>query len=762
MHQHRRRKKRPNYCTRSVDVARGFNGFGFTISGQQPCILSCIVENSPADLAGLRTGDFLISVNGMNVYKLPHEAIVQLIGSATGTIRIAIAENYYLDSSDEDATILMQQKHQSRSRPKFSHLKGKGTNGTAQQQPQRSNHNPVGVVPITHKSSPEKNLYPGANPTGIPLTNNENAFPESATSEAGAVGSSPHPHRKPTSHHHEHHLEYCAIVGYLGTIEMPTQIATSSKLQTVRSCIRKIRQEKRSPNVVLMTILPTCMTLRDKSKALLAKYPSSRLSYVSSNSDNDNRFFGLVTTVIYADGQMCDASDKIPHRNDVIISNSCHVFVVDAKLADHTKHTEKAVQFQITCTQDPISNSCLEFPNSSEYVVNIIRNMFNLKCIQPQAAVKPPVARNLNPESPPRRNGHVEGGLEAYSPQPSNHSEITTTSSNSDSGIGFHNDCTNISDRILVVDFPVLPLRNAAHPRAMEHHHYPDGAGMRPLAISNDDCLGDIESGRHLQRQQPIGGNPSSGHHHFKSRSMSDQVMDTRSDVRLNVRAMPDLQQLRKTVEDYTADTSVAFAAGRHSGQFAGRNRSLAARSCDNMLQSVDQEMFSHRAAASKVNCSIENIAMVASNDPAKQHVFVLPKPVRKPRSSECRIRHRSEDAMLVRQRQPPIGSGFTTPVKNGIMSSMLHKLSPKVFNVSQSVEDLTTHKKKSCKMSHGDSISGSLQELCAASVSVPVFVPHLSSTCSEPDLGVSFIYCFVFILNIVNLYSNCFVNSTK
>lgn len=39
------------------------------------------------------------------------------------------------------------------------------------------------------------------------------------------------------------------------------------------------------------------------------------------------------------------------------------------------------------------------------------------------------------------------------SPQPSNHSEITTASSNSDSGIGFHNDFANVSDRIVVVDF---------------------------------------------------------------------------------------------------------------------------------------------------------------------------------------------------------------------------------------------------------------------------------------------------------------------
>lgn len=141
MHQHRRRKKRPNYSTRNVDVARGFNGFGFTISGQQPCILSCIVENSPADLAGLRTGDFLISVNGLNVYKLPHEAIVQLIGSSSGTIRIAIAENYYLDSSDEDASV--QVKNQSRFRPKYPH-----------------HHNKV-KTSVQHRSQPA-NPHPGA------------------------------------------------------------------------------------------------------------------------------------------------------------------------------------------------------------------------------------------------------------------------------------------------------------------------------------------------------------------------------------------------------------------------------------------------------------------------------------------------------------------------------------------------------------------------------------------------------------------------
>lgn len=104
--QRRRKKQRsnPNVTPklRTVEVNRSYNGFGFTISGQQPCILSCIVPNSPADLAGLRAGNFLISVNSTNVSKLHHEAIVQLIGNSCGTVRLQIAENYFSDSSDDE------------------------------------------------------------------------------------------------------------------------------------------------------------------------------------------------------------------------------------------------------------------------------------------------------------------------------------------------------------------------------------------------------------------------------------------------------------------------------------------------------------------------------------------------------------------------------------------------------------------------------------------------------------------------------------
>lgn len=117
-----------------MEVERGGGAggsFGITISGQKPCIISSISKNSPADLAGLRAGDFLISINGLNVSKLQHEIIVQLI-NAHPKIWLSIADNYYSDSSDEDAChspagrSFSGDMHAQRMRPKYNGNKLKG------------------------------------------------------------------------------------------------------------------------------------------------------------------------------------------------------------------------------------------------------------------------------------------------------------------------------------------------------------------------------------------------------------------------------------------------------------------------------------------------------------------------------------------------------------------------------------------------------------------------------------------------------------
>ena len=94
----RRHKKRHIQGIKTVEVSRGKSGYGFTISGQNPCILSCIVSDSPADRCGLKTGDYLMAVNGLNISKSPHDDVVRLIGSSSGLLVLQITEKG--DNSD--------------------------------------------------------------------------------------------------------------------------------------------------------------------------------------------------------------------------------------------------------------------------------------------------------------------------------------------------------------------------------------------------------------------------------------------------------------------------------------------------------------------------------------------------------------------------------------------------------------------------------------------------------------------------------------
>lgn len=414
MHPNRRRKKRPNYGLRTVEIVRGSNGFGFTISGQQPCILSCIVNNSPADQAGLRAGDFLISVNGISVSKMAHDAVVGLIGNCVGPIKMTIAENYYSDSSDEE----LECGRMIGRKPKYMH------------KPRQYRRLHKGIVVEPNEKSIAKLRDNIIKPSTSTNVYNDNADESLNISNSMPMDDEAGP------------IEYKALIGYLGTIEMPKQLLPSSRLQTVCSCIRKLRQEKRSPTTVLMTVLPTCLTLKNASNHIIAIYPVNRVVYIGSATDKESRYFGLVTSAV---------SENRGHSKEEIIdvSNSCHVFVIDSKIVDHHIHLQKAENFKIICTSDPTTESCLEFPQNALYIVNLIQTMYKL-----QNEVK-------NDQNNP---------LMANSPQPS-------ASSNSDSGIGYRDDCGNVSDRILVVEFPTyrpLPIiNNGNRPQGIDGADFP-------------------------------------------------------------------------------------------------------------------------------------------------------------------------------------------------------------------------------------------------------------------------------------------------
>ena len=197
-----------------MELSRGAKGFGFTISGQQPCILSCIVQGSPAEVAGLRAGDYLVVVNGHNVSKAPHDDVVRLIGNSKGVLKIQIAENYYSDSSDEEGLATV------RSKPKYSHKIRTNNTGTIQPQCRIAN-----VV---------RDLQ-----TGAMFDSSGRTVPQS---KIQCIYSSLH-HRwnmtsplplppPPLSHKRDtEKIVHRTVVGYLGTIDIPKQLHPSSMMQ---------------------------------------------------------------------------------------------------------------------------------------------------------------------------------------------------------------------------------------------------------------------------------------------------------------------------------------------------------------------------------------------------------------------------------------------------------------------------------------------------------------------------------------------------
>ena len=52
---------------RIVQVYRGNGGFGFTLSGNAPVFIRSVDPYGAAARAGLRAGDYILQLNGLNV-----------------------------------------------------------------------------------------------------------------------------------------------------------------------------------------------------------------------------------------------------------------------------------------------------------------------------------------------------------------------------------------------------------------------------------------------------------------------------------------------------------------------------------------------------------------------------------------------------------------------------------------------------------------------------------------------------------------------
>ncbi|CAK6433339.1 unnamed protein product [Pipistrellus nathusii] len=429
---------------RSVEVARGRAGYGFTLSGQAPCVLSCVMRGSPADFVGLRAGDQILAINDINVRKASHEDVVKLIGKCSGVLHMVVGEGLgHLESCSSDEEVGFYDGRGWR-KPRLD-SKALGINRAERVVEDMQSGGIFSMIfenPRLHASSSE------------PSKLKQRSLSESAAArlDLGQEGvGEPQPGLLPKELSHavnddsvfslglENQEEFgldasilnvAMVVGYLGSIELPS---TSSSLeadsfQAIRGCLRRLRAEQKIHSLVTMKIMHDGVQLCTDKAAVLAEYPAEKLAF-SAVCPDDRRFFGLVT-------MQSGGGGGLAREGEGVLRTSCHVFMVDPDLFSHKVHQGIARRFGFECTADPDTNGCLEFPASSLPVLQFISVLYRDMGELIEGV---------------RARAFADGDADAH--------QNTSTSSNSDSGIGNFNQ-EERSSRVLVVDLGASSSRH--------------------------------------------------------------------------------------------------------------------------------------------------------------------------------------------------------------------------------------------------------------------------------------------------------------
>ncbi|KAM9378094.1 regulator of G-protein signaling 12 isoform 2-T2 [Phaethornis superciliosus] len=428
---------------RSVEVARGRAGYGFTLSGQAPCVLSCVMKGSPADYVGLKAGDQIFAVNEINVKKASHEDVVKLIGKCSGVLHMVIAEGIsHIDSCSSDEEVgFYDGKGWLKPKPDSKAL---GINRAEKVVEEMQSggifnmifENPTLCVGSSDTSAPKQRSFSDSAAikfeTGNESVSNPNLL---SKEEISKVLNDDSVFRIGLECVEDFGLDasilnVAMIVGYLGSIELPSTTSNleNESLQAIRGCMRRLRAEQKIHSLVMMKIMHDCIQLCSDKSGVVAEYPAEKLAF-SAVCPDDRRFFGLVTMQTNDDASLAQ-------EDEGVLRTSCHVFMVDPELFHHKIHLGIARRFGLECTADPDTNGCLEFPTSSlpvlQFISVLYRDMGEL--IEGM-----------------RARAFLDGDADAH--------QNNSTSSNSDSGIGNFNQ-EEKNNRVLVVDLGSNPSKH--------------------------------------------------------------------------------------------------------------------------------------------------------------------------------------------------------------------------------------------------------------------------------------------------------------
>uniref|UniRef100_A0A674PDJ2 Regulator of G protein signaling 12a n=1 Tax=Takifugu rubripes TaxID=31033 RepID=A0A674PDJ2_TAKRU len=341
---------------RSVEIIRGRAGYGFTISGQRPCLLSGIQEGSPADVVGLKQGDQIMAINGTDVSVALHETVVQLIGSCKGPLRIVVhtegrkMKNPILN----DAKFGIVQTNEVYQKT--------GILRTISDDSNNSSFNLSHAVSLKPR--------PVSEPDISQWSQHWNPFLEKPKEETRRVGDADNVFTEGEEGNPDWTmLNITLVVGYLSSTELILNTSGSEDdcSKAILERIRQLGTEQTTHTLVMMKIMYDCVRLCDDAGAVLAAFPAENL-VLGAVCAEDPRFFCLVTTAHIVNGRLPE---------DGPLRASCHVFFIDPELGNHEDHVGIAGRFGFECTPDPDTLGCLEFPQTPPDVLHFVTVLYS-------------------------------------------------------------------------------------------------------------------------------------------------------------------------------------------------------------------------------------------------------------------------------------------------------------------------------------------------------------------------------------------------
>lgn len=395
-----------NGLLRTVKLYRRPEGFGFTLSSQGPCVLSCIFEGSPAYKAGLKQGDQIVEVNGASVEQATHEDVVRLIASSPdGMVRLVVRKTTEFqrqpsndakingDNSDPILHRVDKVVEELKSGQLFA---GHSSNSTLSHT--LSNGKFVSEEDVVSDEELKASFCESIrSESSVPESSPPHSYSSSRHSSEGdntSVSSSPrlsrvlYPKMTPLKSQAQADidlgLELRSIVGYLGSIELPcTSSLPSASLTAIRNCVRRLRAQQRVHVFFLMEISLIGIRLVDNQKKAIVTYPLKSLAFTGLCSD-DKRVFGIVTrkanegSADRFDSPSSRWNPRNNHNGDFpnTVNCSCHVFSVNPDFSPHEAHRHIAEKYGIQCTPADDEDGCIEFPESSCRILETITGMF--------------------------------------------------------------------------------------------------------------------------------------------------------------------------------------------------------------------------------------------------------------------------------------------------------------------------------------------------------------------------------------------------